>query len=143
AAHEGLNRWVGMFAAASRRAVDDAAAFERRVIEIEGNWHAALGRVRSGSAAELLLSVLPGIPIISVNGAAEVIGRSFQATNQAMHRLEAANVVRQITIGRRNRAYEAKAIIDAFTTLERRLATTTGDTTIARPRRAAPASPRA
>ncbi len=141
AAHEGLNRWIGLFAAAGRRAVDDAAAFERRVIEIEKQWRAALGRVRSGSAVERLLTVLPGVPIISVKGAAEVIGRSFQATNQAMHRLESAGVVRQVTIGRRNRAYEARAIIDAFTALERQLASATGDTTVALPRRAAPAPP--
>jgi len=92
------------------------------VSDIEEHWRAALGRVRAGSAVELLLGALPGAPIVSVSGAAELIGRSFQATNQAMHRLEAAGVVRQISVGRRNRAHEATAILDAFTTLERQLA---------------------
>lgn len=141
AAHDGLNRWVALFAAACRRAVDDATAFEGRVSDIEERWRAAVGRIRTGSAAELLLNALPGAPVVSVKGAAELIGRSFQATNEAMHRLEAAGVVRQITVGRRNRAYEAKAIIDAFTALERQLASPDGDTRSAPPRRPAPARP--
>ncbi len=140
-AHEGLNGWIALFAAACRRAVDDATAFASRVAEIGESWRGALGRVRAGSAVELLLGALPGAPVVSVNGAAELIGRSFQATNEAMHRLEAAGVVRQITVGRRNRAYEARAIIDAFTALERQLASPAGDTRSAPARRPAPAGP--
>ncbi|MCU1461667.1 MAG: filamentation induced by cAMP protein Fic [Acidimicrobiales bacterium] len=139
AAHEGLNEWVARFAAACRRAVDDATAFEARVADIERKWHVALGRVRAKSAVELLLGALPGAPIVSVGTAAELIGRSFQATNEAMRRLEAAGVVHPITVARRNRAYEAKAIVDAFTALERQLASPTGDTRAARPQRPAPA----
>ncbi len=121
AAHEGTNRWIALFAAACRRAVGDAAAFEEQIERIEERWRAALGRVRTGSAVQLLLGVLPGAPIVSVTGAAELIRRSFQATNQAMTRLEAAGVVRQVNVGRRNRAYEATDVIDAFTDLERQL----------------------
>ncbi|HEY8202714.1 MAG TPA: Fic family protein [Actinomycetota bacterium] len=128
AAHDGLNRWIALFAAASRRAVDDAAAFEQRVGAIQAQWRRALGPVRAGSAVESVLAALPGAPIVSVNGAAELIGRSFQATNKAFARLEAAGVIRQLTIGRRNRAFEATAVIDAFADLERQLATPSGET---------------
>lgn len=124
---------------ACRRAVDDAAAFEERVEQIEQRWRAALGRVRARSAVELLLAALPGAPIVSVGSAADLIGRSFQATNEAMHRLEVAGVVRRIRVARRNRAYEAPAIIDAFTALERQLASPVGDTRAASPRRPTPA----
>mgnify|MGYP001575630458 FL=1 len=141
-AHEGLNRWIALFAAACRRAVDDATDFETRVNDIEKRWRKNLGRVRAGSAVELLLGILPGAPIVSVNTAADLIGRSFQATNQAITRLDAAGVVRQINLGRRNRAYEARAIIDAFTALERQLASPNGNTASAPPRRPAPARPR-
>jgi Fic family protein len=142
AAHEGIDRWVALFAAACRRAVDDATDFEARVAHIEQRWRGALGSVRAGSAVELLLGALAGAPIVSVSSAAALIGRSFQATNDAMRRLEAAGVVAPITVGRRNRAYEAPAIIEAFTALERQLASAEGDTRAARPRRAAPARPR-
>ncbi|MGH9119058.1 MAG: Fic family protein [Acidimicrobiales bacterium] len=139
AAHEGINRWVGLFAAACRRAVDDAAAFEEQVARIQQEWRAAAGTVRRGSAAELLIGALPGAPVVSVSSAADLIGRSFQATNEAMTRLEAAGGVRQVNVGRRNRAFEAPAIIDAFTALERQLASPTGDTRSAPTERPAPA----
>lgn len=141
AAHDGLNRWIAVFAAACRRAVDDASDFEQRVDEIEKAWRVTLRRVRAGSSVELLLNALPGAPILSVGGAADLIGRSFQATNEAMRRLEAAGVVAQVTVGRRNRAYEARAIIDAFAALERQLASPVGDTRAAPPERPTPARP--
>lgn len=139
AAHDGINRWIGLFAAACRRAVDEAVAFEDRVAAMQGDWRAAAGTVRRGSAADLLIGALPGAPVVSVSSAAGLIGRSFQATNEAMTRLEAAGVVRQVNVGRRNRAFEASAIIDAFTALERQLASPTGDTRWAPPGRPAPA----
>lgn len=139
AAHEGINSWVGLFASACRRAVDDAVAFEERVTTIQQDWRAAAGTVRRGSAADLLIGALPGAPVVSVSSAADLIGRSFQATNEAMNRLEAVGVVRQVNVGRRNRAFEAPAIIDAFTALERQLASPTGDTRSAPPDRPAPA----
>lgn len=142
AAHEGLNSWVALFAAACRRAVDDANAFEARVQRIQRRWRDQLGRIRAGSAVDHLVRVLPGAPVLSVTVAAQLIGRSFQATNGAMSRLEAAGVVRQMSIGRRNRAFEARAILDAFTALERQLASSTGDTRAAPPSRPAPARPR-
>ncbi|MGI9028592.1 MAG: Fic family protein [Ilumatobacteraceae bacterium] len=139
AAHEGINSWIGLFAAACHRAVDDAMAFEQRVATIQREWRAAVGSVRRGSAAELLIGALPGAPVVSVSSAAELIGRSFQGANEAMTRLESAGVVRQVNVGRRNRAFEAPAIIDAFNALERELASPTGDTRSAPPDRPAPA----
>jgi Fic family protein len=139
AAHDGINNWIGLFAAACRRAVENAVAFEDRVATIQEEWRAAAGTVRRGSAADLLIGALPGAPVVSVSSAAGLIGRSFQATNQAMTRLEAAGVVRQINVGRRNRAFEAPAIVDAFAALERQLTSRTGDTRSAPPDRPAPA----
>jgi Fic family protein len=143
AAHDGINEWIGLFAAACCRAVDDAVAFEERVARIQDDWGSAVGAIRKGSAVELLIRTLPGAPVVSVSSAARLIGRSFQATNQAMTRLEAAGIVRQVNVGRRNRAFEAPAIIDAFTALERQLASPTGDTRTAPPDRPAPARPQA
>jgi len=139
AAHEGINSWIGMFAAACRRAVDDAVAFEKRVVRIQQEWSGAIGTARKGSAVELLIGALPGAPVISVSSAANLIGRSFQATNQAMTRLQAAGLVRQVNVGRRNRAFEAPAVIEAFTALERQLASPLGDTRSEPPARPAPA----
>lgn len=138
AAREGLNRWVGLFAAAAKRAVADADAFEDRIQLLERTWRERLGRVRANSAADLLLRKLPGAPILTVQSAAELIGRSTQATNEAITRLTEAKVLSQTTVGRRNRAFEAPEVIRAFTDLERRLASPSGDTRTAPPARRVP-----
>ena len=45
-----------------------------------------------------------------------------QATNEAIAHLQACGVLRQTTIGKRNRGFEAPDLIDAFAALERQLA---------------------
>lgn len=135
---EGLNYWVGLFASAMTRAVGDAEAYEQRVAEVQGAWRDALDRVRANSAVDLLLNALPGVPVITVQRAATLIGRSEQAVNEAIPRLVDAGVLTQTTVGRRNRAFEALDLINAFTDLERRLASPDGDTLHSPPERRVP-----
>jgi Fic family protein len=137
-AHEGLNRWVGLFATACRRAVDDAAGFDARVQGIEAVWRGRLSPVRADSATDRLLRALPGAPVLTVRAAADLISRSLRATNEAITRLSAAEVLTQVTLGRRNRVFEARELIDAFTDLERQLASPRGDTRVAPPSRRVP-----
>jgi len=137
-AHEGINIWIARFAGACSRAVSDASSFERRAQQIGADWRNRLGRVRAGSATDLLLRSLIGIPVITANSAAEMIGRSFPQTNDAIDRLVNADILRQVNVGRRNRAFEAPEIIEAFTSLERQLASPEGDTRTSRPARPLP-----
>jgi Fic family protein len=137
-AHQGINLWIARFAGACSRAVSDASSFERQAQEIETEWRNRLGRVRAGSATDLLLRSLIGTPVITANSAAEVIGRSFPQTNEAIERLVNAGILRQVNVGKRNRAFEAPAIIEAFTSLERQLASPQGDTRASRPVRPVP-----
>jgi len=138
AAHEGLNRWVGLFATACRRAVGDAAEFNARVRELEATWRERLGSVRGNSATDLLLRALPGAPVLTVRSAADLVSRSLRATNEAIARMSDAGVLTQVTVGRRNRAFEARELIDAFADLERQLASPRGDTRVAPPNRRVP-----
>jgi Fic family protein len=138
AAHDGINLWLGRFAGACLRAVSDASTFEQRAQQIETEWRARLVRVRANSATDILLHSLLGVPIITVSSAAELIGRSFPQTNQAVQRLFDAGIVRQVNIGRRNRAFEAPAVLEAFTSLERQLASPDGDTRASAPARHVP-----
>lgn len=137
-AMDGLNQWIGLFAAACGRAVEDAIQFEERIAHIQTEWRNALRPVRRKSAVDLLIATLPGAPILTVNGASRLIGRSFERTNEAMARLEQAGVIRPVTVGRRNRAFEARAVIDAFADLERQLASPSGNTLSEPPIRPAP-----
>lgn len=137
-AKSGINLWIGRFAGACKRAVEDASAFEYRAREIEVQWRERLGRIRSGSAADLLLHHLLGAPVVNVKGAADLIGRSYVHTNEAVARLVEAGILHQVTVGRRNRAFEAPDIIAAFTDLERQLASPGGDTRTSEPVRRVP-----
>ncbi|HET6909670.1 MAG TPA: Fic family protein [Mycobacteriales bacterium] len=139
AAHEGLNEWVGEFASACSRAVDDAFEFEAKTMDLEQQWRAQLSPIRANSALDLLLRALPGAPVITVESAAALIGRTYKPANDAIQRMMEAGVLRQVTIGRRNRAFEAPDVIAAFTDLERQLASPEGNTRTSKPRRPVPA----
>jgi Fic family protein len=117
----GINEWIGTFAVACTRAVEDALAFERRIKRIQARWRSSLGSVRKRSAVDLLIAALPGTPIVTVSSAAELIDRSFERTNLAIARLAESGVVKPVRVGRRNRAFEAPAVINAFADLERQL----------------------
>jgi hypothetical protein len=67
-----------------------------------------------------------------------MISRSFVQTNEAIPRLAEAGILKQVTVGRRNRAFEAPDIIAAFTDLERQLASPEGDTLTNEPVRRVP-----
>lgn len=137
-AHEGINHWIALFASACRRAVEDASHFEERVRVLQESWRERLGNVRRDSAAHLLIGALPAAPVLNTSTAAELIGRSFEATSNGISRLVDAGVLVQVTVGRRNRAFEAPELIDAFTALERQLASPEGDTRVSEPARRVP-----
>jgi hypothetical protein len=56
-----------------------------------------------------------------------------------MQRLVDAGVVTLVTVGRRNRAFEAGDVVRAFMDLERQLASPVGDTVVSPPTRRVPA----
>jgi hypothetical protein len=120
------------------RAVADASEFEHRAQQIQAGWRERLGTVRRDSGADLLLSALLGAPVVTINSAAALIGRTYPAANNAVTQLANAGILRQVSIGRRNRAYEAPEIIAAFTDLESRLAGPEGDTHTSKPNRRVP-----
>ena len=141
-AHSGINRWIALFASACRRAVEDASHFEGQVREIQASWRERVGRARWDSTVNLLVSILPSAPVLTTTTASELVGRSFPAASQAIERLVATGVLAQVSVGRRNRAYEAPELIDAFTAFERRLASPEGDTRVSAPARRVPQNPR-
>ncbi|MDE2933310.1 MAG: Fic family protein [Chloroflexota bacterium] len=137
-ASTGLNRWIAFFASACRRAVEDANRFEEQVAVLQSSWNERVGPARRDSAVRLLAGALPAAPVLTTATGAELIERSFQATSRAIERLVAAGVLKQTTVGRRNRAFEAPELIEAFTGLERQLASPDGDTYVSGPARRVP-----
>ena len=70
--------------------------------------------------------------MLTLSTAAELIVRSFQAASQGINQLLDAGVLTQVTVGRRNRAFEAPELIDAFPP---------GDTRVSGPARCVPRRP--
>lgn len=138
AAHE----WLRTFAAATRRACNDAHTYAARIDALAEAWRTELGSIRRGSALDLLIGVLPGAPLITVASAAALVQRSEVATSAAVNRLVDAGILVQRNIGKqRYRVFEAPSILDLFTMLERALASPTGDTATSGPVRAVPQPP--
>ena len=122
AAVEATSIWIGRFAAATARACEQATGYERRAIELAGDWRTRLGTIRKGSATDRILGVLPGAPVLTIESAASLLGVSNNPAVEAVGRLEKAGILRQIKRGERNRTFECPEVIQAFTDLERGLA---------------------
>jgi Fic family protein len=133
--------WLELFLSSTGRACRDAGMFAAELVDLEAASRAKLGRVRANSAADLLVTALPSLPVFSISTAAAHIGRTFQATSDAVERLREAGVVRQVTLGRRNRAFEAVGLFEAFTGFERSLASPDADTRESPPARPVPQRP--
>ena len=140
-AHEATNQWIAFFAAACTRAVADAEEFEARIEAIQADWRLRLGKIRIDATALKLVEILPAVPVVTVAGVARMLGRTFPAANTAVDDLVVLGILKPATKGKRNRAFEAHDIIDAFTALERQLASPEGDTKSFKPTRNVPARP--
>lgn len=125
--------WCAVFAQATREAAREARRFAEAVEALKGSWKTAAKEPRRDSAAAALIDLLPSHPIIDVGATEQLLGRSNQAARLAMQDLEAAGVLRQITAGRRNRAWEAVGLFELISDFEGHLATRKGGKTRLRP----------
>jgi Fic family protein len=131
--------WLRTFAGATLRACHDAQAYAFRIDDLVERWRSALGAIRKGSALDLLLDVLPSVPLLTVDSATRLTHRSAVAAGAAVRRLTEAGILVQRNIGRqRYRIFEAPEVLELFTSLERALASPTGDTATAAPVRPVP-----
>ncbi|MEX1044315.1 MAG: Fic family protein, partial [Acidimicrobiia bacterium] len=120
---EAAQPWVRVFAAATRRGCHDAESYADRIEQLIARWRDTVGPLRTDSAAELLIGVLPGVPLITVESASRLVGRSKVAASAAVNRLVDAGILVQRNIGKqRYRVFEAPDVLDLFTALERGLA---------------------
>jgi Fic family protein len=134
--------WIGLFAGACTRAVADSEIFERRVAALQRSWRERLAHLRSDAAALRLIDQLPRTPIVSARSVETALDISFEAANNAIATLESVGILTPTRVGRRNRAFEARELVDAFTDLERRLASAQADTKMSEPSRNVPPTPK-
>jgi hypothetical protein len=77
-------------------------------------WRDRLDKVRDRSATDLLFCALVGAPVVTVNSAADLVGRSFVQANQAVARLIEAGILRQVTVGAEKPRVRGPDIIEAL-----------------------------
>jgi hypothetical protein len=70
------------------------------------------------------------VPDTLATTAAVHIGRTSKSTSDAVERLSDADVIRQVTLGRRNGAFEAVGLFEAFTGFDSMPASSDTDTAI-------------
>jgi len=111
--------WYGVFIDAVYRAATGAHAFAGRVVDLQAQWIGAAGNPRRASGPRRLIELLPSQPIVNVKVAAELLGGTEEQARQAILRLERAGVLRQTSVGKRNRAWESVGLFDLLDQFER------------------------
>lgn len=111
--------WYELFSRALDEAAHASAAFAEQVVGLQERWREVAGRPRRGSATAKLIEQLPSHPIVNLQTAMALTGASDEAVRLALNRLEVARVLRQTTVGRRNRAFECVGLFALLDELER------------------------
>jgi Fic family protein len=118
-----IEGWSIYFAEKTVAATEAAADLAVRATGLRDDWIDRTGRPRRDSAAYQLIEALIGQPVIDVRTAAELTGASREAARRAVTQLEGAGILSQLSIGRRNRAWEAREVFELLNGFERELAT--------------------
>jgi Fic family protein len=111
--------WYELFGGALTEAARASTTFADRVVELQEVWREQAGRPRRASAAAKLIERLPSHPVVNLQTAMALTGASDEAVRLALNRLEAGGVIRETTLGRRNRAFESVGLFALLDELER------------------------
>lgn len=113
--------WYAVFVDAVFRAATGGREFAGRVADLQRRWIDQAGSPRRGSGPLRLIELLPSQPIVDVKTAAGLLGGTEERARLAILRLEKGGVLRQTTVGRRNRAWESVGLFDLLDQFERDL----------------------
>ncbi len=118
-----IEPWVEHFAVAVAQSVTIARRYTDDVSTLRTAWReqvsARAPTPRADAAVWLLLDRLPGHPVITAAVAAAITGRSKPAIGQAIGQLVDAGVLRPLSSGNRNRAWEVDGLLALIERLER------------------------
>jgi len=104
--------WVETFASSLRLAGERAIDLGSALSSLKQEWLDRAGDPRNGSATRLLVDGLAAHPVVSVESVQQLLPVRGEAARTAILRLEEAGVLRQVTIGKRNRAWAAIEVLD-------------------------------
>jgi len=108
--HGAWEPWIEYFLNGVARQAEDALGRAERINRILDRWRLAL----SGTGTSLplrLLDLLAANPYVTVKRAAERLAVAFTTAQRAVDRLQEAGVLSQVSRGKRDRVYCARAIL--------------------------------
>ncbi len=105
--------WIELFARSCLKAASTVKEFDRQVDALEHAWFEKVAP-RSNSVTYLLLLALRGMPVFDIATIGEYTHRSLQRVSTAVDELVKADIVTQITKGKRNRVFEVPEVIAAY-----------------------------
>ncbi|PJI85548.1 Fic family protein [Luteimicrobium subarcticum] len=108
-----LDPLVTEVAHGARAAVANGRALAAQVVELRDRWRDTL-TVRSDSTAWRLVDHLFTQPVVNAAHVASALGVSDRGARNAVDALEHAGVLTPVTVGRRNRVWQAPAILAAM-----------------------------
>lgn len=119
-----FNPWVEFFSEAVRVQASDGVLTIRELLAVRAEMVQLLRSegVR-GSALEVVENLI-GYPIIDVSTIREMIGRSFEAANQAVARLVQFGILREVTGRRKNRLFACDRVLRITSQIGRRYSQT-------------------
>ena len=129
----GLIDWLDVFGWAIHKAARRSERRADEVVKLQASWRERAGNPRTDSSAEALIGALPARPVLTSATAAELTGRSLQASNVALTEMEAAGVLKSVSAGQRRRAFEAPELLALLDAFERDLAVPEGESKPVRP----------
>jgi Fic family protein len=130
------SEWCEVFARSLRAAAVASVELGAQFLALQESWREAAGRPRRGSATDKLIGSLARRPILDINAAAGLVGVSYPQARNAVVNLETAGALKPVVVGRRrNRAWEAPAVIALLDDFEFGVTTPTRD---GEPRRPSP-----
>ena len=101
------NKWAIFNSKNTTFAVKVTNVFLQQTVTLDKAWHASLPKVPAHSTIDRLLLFMLGTPRFSVAEAAECIGKSFSATNDALSRLEKHGIVSSHMLNNKERVFTA------------------------------------
>ncbi|MGH2387179.1 MAG: Fic family protein, partial [Chloroflexota bacterium] len=90
---------------------------------LQREWWERAGRPRKGSSSAKLIAHLPAYPVLNAATVAKAIRSSDRVARLAIQPLVEAGILSQISVGKRNRAWEAKELFPLLNAFEWDVAT--------------------
>ena len=107
--------WVRLLAGSAVAACDYSARIQTTLANIRRNWEQTVPL--RGEYQRRMVELLPTQPVFDIPAISRQLGVSQRTAARVVSHLQEGGVLRQRNAGKRNRVFEAAAIVDLFASL--------------------------